>query len=429
MKRTAFLLGFCIATIAIAYHADGQLLKRIKNEVKNRAANHVVNDAGNATDKAIDKTEDAVINSVKTDNNNNDQNNNTAQVAVQQQTASTAVEAPVTTTPTPPSIASYKSYDFVPGDRIIFETDMKNQRDAELPARLGTLHGNVEIQTYNGDKVLHINKGDGVCIIPMIDSVNYLPAQFTVEFDFLYDAKDPGSFNQIEVNFYKPDKNNDYVVANYGDYHFLIYEAKQIDFGKSVQGRELPQPLINSLKVPQTWHHLAIYVHDNVGKVYIDQYRIGASNMMMKGVTKLAIKTNGRMDYLIKNLRIAGGGSDAYHKIMTEGKLVTHGIHFASGKADILPESMGTINEVYKILKEHADLKFEIDGYTDSDGSDDLNLKLSQQRADAVKTQLVNMGIDGSRLTTKGFGETKPIDKNDTPEGKANNRRVEFVKQ
>jgi len=79
-------------------------------------------------------------------------------------------------------------------------------------------------------------------------------------------------------------------------------------------------------------------------------------------------------------------------------------------------------------MKEHSDLKFEIDGHTDSDGKGDANLKLSQERADAVKAKLTEMGIDDARLTTKGFGATKPIDKNDTAEGKANNRRVEFVK-
>jgi outer membrane protein OmpA-like peptidoglycan-associated protein len=56
------------------------------------------------------------------------------------------------------------------------------------------------------------------------------------------------------------------------------------------------------------------------------------------------------------------------------------------------------------------------------------NMTFSQQRADAVKTQLVSMGVDAARLTTKRFGDTKPIGSNDTPEGKANNRRVEFVK-
>jgi outer membrane protein OmpA-like peptidoglycan-associated protein len=89
---------------------------------------------------------------------------------------------------------------------------------------------------------------------------------------------------------------------------------------------------------------------------------------------------------------------------------------------------MGALNEIAKMMKEHNDLKFEIDGHTDSDGKADANLQLSQHRADAVKAKLTEMGIDDARLTTKGFGATKPIDKNDSAEGKANNRRVEFVK-
>ena len=93
-----------------------------------------------------------------------------------------------------------------------------------------------------------------------------------------------------------------------------------------------------------------------------------------------------------------------------------------------MSESMGTLNEIVKLMKAHEDLKFEIDGYTDSDGSDDANMKLSQSRADAVKARLADLGINKDRLIAKGFGETRPIDKNDSAEGKANNRRVEFVR-
>jgi len=81
-----------------------------------------------------------------------------------------------------------------------------------------------------------------------------------------------------------------------------------------------------------------------------------------------------------------------------------------------------------KILQNNPDLKFEVDGHTDNSGNAQHNMELSQQRADAVKKQLVSMGIDASRLTTKGFGDTKPISTNDTPDGKSNNRRVEFVR-
>ena len=97
-------------------------------------------------------------------------------------------------------------------------------------------------------------------------------------------------------------------------------------------------------------------------------------------------------------------------------------------KATIKPESMGTLNMIVNVMKSNPGLKFEVDGHTDNIGTDAHNMILSQQRADAVKTQLITMGIDASRLTSKGFGDSKPIADNSTFDGKANNRRVEFVK-
>ena len=80
------------------------------------------------------------------------------------------------------------------------------------------------------------------------------------------------------------------------------------------------------------------------------------------------------------------------------------------------------------MMQDHPNLNFRIEGHTDSDGADDYNLSLSAERAEAVKWALVEMGIAEERFATEGKGETVPVDANTTPEGKANNRRVEFVK-
>ena len=89
---------------------------------------------------------------------------------------------------------------------------------------------------------------------------------------------------------------------------------------------------------------------------------------------------------------------------------------------------MGVINEIYDLLAEHPEIKVSVEGHTDSDGDFDMNQQLSDERARTVMNQLVAMGIAQDRLISKGFGKSKPMDTNDTPEGKANNRRVEFVK-
>jgi outer membrane protein OmpA-like peptidoglycan-associated protein len=88
------------------------------------------------------------------------------------------------------------------------------------------------------------------------------------------------------------------------------------------------------------------------------------------------------------------------------------------------------LNEISKAIKEHAGIKIKIIGHTDSDGSDATNLTLSQKRAEAVKQALVkDYGLDESQITTDGKGEANPVTDNKTKEGKAANRRVEFIKQ
>jgi outer membrane protein OmpA-like peptidoglycan-associated protein len=103
-------------------------------------------------------------------------------------------------------------------------------------------------------------------------------------------------------------------------------------------------------------------------------------------------------------------------------------IQFAFNAAEILPASDGLLGDIANALKEHKEIKkVAIHGHTDSDGENAYNQELSQRRASAVLTWLKAHGIEGSRLESKGFGESKPIADNNTPEGKEKNRRVEFL--
>jgi outer membrane protein OmpA-like peptidoglycan-associated protein len=100
-------------------------------------------------------------------------------------------------------------------------------------------------------------------------------------------------------------------------------------------------------------------------------------------------------------------------------------ILFDSAKATFQQQTYPVLQAIVAILKEYPYSKFSIEGHTDSDGKDAANQKLSEDRAGAVKGFLIENGIDSSRLTSAGFGESKPIDSNKTKAGKANNRRVE----
>jgi outer membrane protein OmpA-like peptidoglycan-associated protein len=103
---------------------------------------------------------------------------------------------------------------------------------------------------------------------------------------------------------------------------------------------------------------------------------------------------------------------------------------FVTGKAELLPIARDRLNEVAKSLKELDDDKLvSIEGFTDSRGADDMNLKLSQDRANAVRDYLASQGVKAQKLRAIGRGEANPVASNDTPEGRANNRRVEIVIQ
>ena len=113
--------------------------------------------------------------------------------------------------------------------------------------------------------------------------------------------------------------------------------------------------------------------------------------------------------------------------VMKEQPIVIQDLLFDFRTANIIPSSIKSLNELLQLMQRHEDIRIMLVGHTDSIGSASFNLRLSEQRAQAVKTYLIKNGIDAYRIETEGRGATEPIDTNQTEEGRQNNRRVEFT--
>lgn len=146
----------------------------------------------------------------------------------------------------------------------------------------------------------------------------------------------------------------------------------------------------------------------------------------------LRAKADGHLDgtdsVQIDNLKLGQVQKDLVLKPLEVGLTVRlNNIYFDFDKTTLKSESFTELDKVVQFLNDHPSLEIEIAGHTDDKGSDDYNLNLSQGRAQAVVDYIVGQGIDSSRLEAHGYGETKPIASNDTDEGRAENRRVEFT--
>lgn len=327
-------------------------------------------------------------------------------------------------------VLTWNKYDFVPGEKILYEDSQEGEQNGEFPSRWDLVSGNVENAAFGGQNVVYFKEAES-CIVPMIKNAtkDYLPDLFTIEFDCRFEPEEYGYYN---IYFY--DRKNQQESSLDG-VPPLVINANHAGIEEKGEGfypgQEEPGEITKGL-----WRHIAISFNTRALKVYIDDARvINIPNLGFnpEGLTICCDPINVAgakgINRFIKNIRIAEGAVKLYDKLMQDGKIVTNGIRFDVNKSTIKPESMGVINSVFQLLKDHPDLKVSVEGHTDSDGDDAANQSLSERRAQAVVTELTKLGIASDRLSSKGWGETKPVAPNNTNEGKASNRRVEFVKK
>lgn len=179
---------------------------------------------------------------------------------------------------------------------------------------------------------------------------------------------------------------------------------------------------------------LAMWLQDGRLRLFVNgEKHVDVNQVNLPAIDRVEIRTdlNGNgLSAGYRWVRFAESAPDFSAMIAATGRYVSHAIRFDTDSDQMRPESGPAIQLVAAGLQANPDLRLLIEGHTDAVGDSAHNLDLSRRRAEAVKTVLTaQFGVDAARLTTAGVGSARPIEPNNTPQGRAQNRRVEFVRQ
>ncbi len=369
--------------------ADAGLGDKLKKKVGDKA--------GQAADKALDKAADAP--SASPD----------AKEAPATAGASAAASADVAAVST--------KFDYTPGDRVLFFDDFTQDELGEFPSRWKLKEGTLEVADMNGQRWLRSTAITSRFAMKM-PATPSLPEYWTLELDF-YCGEPSG--NVLNVYGVKGDKQSWELTFPYSTQSVYV-ESGTVDAITPLEG------------TPNVWgtvHHVMFMARGNALKVYVNQQRVG-------NIPEIDL-TNGAPDNfefslwsdkqpMITNVRFAEGNKPVADPF-ANGTLVTYGIYFDSGSDVVKPESAPVLRQIAAYMEKNAAVTVQITGHTDNQGTSDGNLDLSKRRSASVARVLATQfKIGADRFQTDGLGDTRPISKNDSSEGRAANRRVEFTK-
>ena len=421
MKRLVMMVLVLVAVGGTTEVNAQSFLKKLGKKVENAAKNAIERNAERKTEEAVDKVFEGDFGKGKKDKDKQNNNGNNNADAVYDNGDATAQTQPQKGQSLE---MSYAKSDFVPGDEIFFEDNQANEQLGEFPSQWDLISGTIEIAKLNGENTICFTS-HGASIAPLMkDMENYLPEMFTIEFDYL---EFPNQYT-FRHRFYLRDGNKDVLSVEFAGadsdvscrYYTPSGDSRKTDDGK------LAKSIVNK---NNGWNHFALSFNKRACKIYINGTRVAnIPNMAAPKTLQIWGATQQDQFTYIKNVRIAKGAVPLYDRMMSDGKFITYGITFDVGKSTIKPESMGEINRIVQLMTENPDLKFSVEGHTDSTGNAASNQTLSEARSQAIVAKLVELGIAQDRLTAVGKGQNSPIADNNTDEGRAKNRRVEFVK-
>jgi len=339
-----------------------------------------------------------------------------------------------------PSFQVYSKFDFVPGEKIIAMEDFTQDAIGDFPAKWNT-DASGEIVTLAGQPGRWLKLTRAGWFIP--EFITDLPENVTLEFDLTVPpTSTPGiPLSTVLVQLADLKRPVDWQTAP-NSFTFTAHPNTDEGTSQMISRQDSTSAAANSAQTKQLAAkdgkpaHIALWRQRQRVRVYMNQEKVWDVPRAVLASTKFNSIVFfvgggcGNCEYYLANLRVATGAPDTRNKLLTEGKWVTRGILFDVNSDRVKPESYGALKEIAGVLKENADVKVLVVGHTDSDGDDAKNLDLSKRRAGSVRSVLAKeFSIEESRMDTDGKGESQPVDKNDSPEGKANNRRVEFIKK
>ncbi len=426
MKRK---ISLAMIILAAAFATNAQL-GGLANRVKNKVSSKVNQRVDNKVNQKIDESLDAVEGKPKA-----------ATKANTSETTNDEGEA---------MVGSSTKFDFVAGEQILYADDFAKDEMGELPVDWNT-NGSGELTTLGKipGNWLKLHKS----FMYLSRNKATFGENYTVEFDLVLQLKNNGwSYPEFMFGVFttkgEPNTDNSFL-KHYTKYAAVIAELHPGEFKSSritlkslLEGRSYFNSNAKNYDGLENYYgkpvHVSVQVQKERMRIWMNQEKVfDAPKAIPAGVdmNQLFFEV-GHTNYpenqygvYVSNIKVATGKPDTRHKLVEEGKFSTTGILFDVNAASIQPSSNGVLKELADVLTKYPEVKIKIVGHTDSDGKDADNLELSKKRAAAVKEALTkDFGIEPGRMETDGKGEVEAVADNKTKEGKAQNRRVEFIK-
>lgn len=429
-KHLALLL--CVLGFITYQNTQAQFLKKIKDRAKQAAEETVLRKTEEITERETSKKIDTVY-----DKATKPKKRKTKIGDATEDDNLDAMEIPTGAENDQGTFGIYSKFTFVPGNKQLFNDFFGLDEIWDFPAHWETAgSGEVVMLEGNDNSWLSMQRRSGY--YPSI--AKELPENYTIEFDLITNGYGNTGSSKLFFGFLPKKAYSMGQAGSVADVEILLARDFTIsnveNFGSEAEvrvankiNRSLPDFLNNSV-------HISIAVNKKRLRFWVNEEKyVDSPNLLQGNLGRHFIIE--AMDILpekghfvgITNFIIAEAEEDLRSLLLKNGKYSTTGIYFDYDSWIIKPESFGIIKEIAEVLTATPQLNLNIVGHTDNSGDVAYNQSLSENRAEAVKQVLVEQfNIDENRLEFEGKGETEPVDDNTTLIGKANNRRVEFIK-